>query len=116
VFSLTNDGLLKHSQTVFLQGNPLDTIVDNEAGRIFVSMGFINLSHTSSEHEGLLKVGSHRLQTIHLQGTRWIKGGLTFETQRTCQNSSARESEESLGHLSNLLYRVESLRKRGGED
>jgi tRNA (guanine-N(7)-)-methyltransferase subunit TRM82 len=109
-FSLSQYGALVHIQTLALDGNALDIATDSLSGNLIVSIDTIHTPGSTTElrnNENAVQA----LQTFQFKESAWGTSNLTFDTP-----DADATQKEAYGTLSGVLYNLENLRKRGGEE
>lgn len=115
-FSLLEDSSLSHSQTFVLGGNPIDVLVDNSRGRIVASIDCVHQPGSISQLKGPEASAILSFTVLQQTGSDWISTPLSFDYEHQGLVSDSGSQEYDLSSSSNLLYTLENLRKRGGEE
>lgn len=114
-FSLSADGDMVHFQTIKLSGNPLD-IITTASGVVVVSIDSIHEAGSTFKTRSKSACKADTLKVFHIRGMRWVEGEISFEAPLKQSQIYEENKESSSARLSSLLYNVENLRKRGGEE
>jgi len=116
-FALVGHSTLTHSQTIPLGGNPLDLLVVGPGKHLIVSTDYVHEAGSTTRIKESLDMNAESLRMLRLEGSAWFERVISFQTPRDDSASNRASSFEcmSLG-LSNKLYNLETLRKRGPEE
>lgn len=88
--------------------------MDAPTGRLFVSVDCVH------EHGSRTKIRANghppieRLRVIQKQGSTWSESRFDTSSEETAIGNKV--TKDDLHNLTNLLYSLENLRKRSGED
>ena len=99
-----------------LEGNPLDMVVDGSMNSLIVSLDCAHEPGSTSQPRRYLNAAMQLLQRFSMKDSKWVGGGLRFKTRSHEGVIAGEDDNDDLGSLSSLLYNLETLRKRGGEE
>ncbi|CAG8961030.1 hypothetical protein HYFRA_00002570 [Hymenoscyphus fraxineus] len=116
VFSISEENNLTHVQTLPLIGNPLCLVIFpstklDTASSVIVSVDYINKPGTTAEPREKDDQFINPLQHLILSD-----GVLTLGDELPSRAEALKDEKHNSAKLKNLLYGLENLRKRAGED
>jgi len=114
LFALSETGILSHCETLKLDGNPLDLVVDESTGIFIASIDYVHKLGSTDQLRDSSVECPLPLQTYQVKGSSWAKSSLRFDVA-VSNGSDAVEAHTQAKGLSGILYTIEKLRKRGEE-
>jgi tRNA (guanine-N(7)-)-methyltransferase subunit TRM82 len=116
IYLLSQNATLSHLQTLLLNGNPLDLLVDCSYTKLVVSLDTIHEPGTTSKLRTNLDSTVRRLLVFGMKdGSKWTKECLQFTEPAPEEESPGEGLPGKYGGLSSLFYSLRNLRKCGGE-
>lgn len=116
-----DDNSLQHIQTFELPGNPLavETFaplpITGSSEDVVISIDTVHLPGSTTERRSDASERDRALLGVQLRNMGLVSIEVVFnESTESC--TSQLQNGDSKGRLSNLLYSLENLRKRDGED
>jgi len=103
-----------HYYTVKLDGNPLSAVLDSSTGRLVVSVDCLHEKGSRTKIRADEECPIQRLQVFQKEGSAWVES--RFETDHVDGGIEDHGKVELSHNLTGLLYTLENLRKRNGED
>jgi hypothetical protein len=115
IFSVLEDCTLSNCQTLSLEGNPLDLVIDSELESMIVSVDSAHEPGSTFQLRSNLNPAVQPLQLFQKIDSKWVKSPLQFSIGSEAAPPVI-DGYKIGGNLSDLLYPIEKLRKIGGED
>ncbi len=115
MFSLSETGSLSYYETLKLDGNPLDLVVEESTSTLIISIDNFHKPGSTDQPRMNADDAALPLVVYNVKDSLWVESPLRFDVSIDKVSHDADAITQSQG-LSGTLYTIENLRKRGGEE